>query len=77
MCCTLGGKKVSNCRLTKVTLGEDYSVKGIDILGKKPILQRKLMNKYVELFCNRHFKKKSVLGWDPWKIYISHTSSFT
>lgn len=49
-------------RLTEITLGEDYSVKGTDILGKKPNLQRKLIkNKYVELFCNRHFKKSQYL----------------
>lgn len=62
MCCALWEKKVSICRLTEITLGEDYSVKGTDILGKKPILQRKLMkNKYVELICNRHFKKSQCL----------------
>lgn len=73
-----GKKKVSIFRLIKITWEEDYSVKGIDILSNKPNLQIKLIkNKYVELFCNMHFKKKVSTWLRPLKNDISRNFSFT
>lgn len=68
MCCVLWKeKKLWASAGSQRLVWEDYSVKGTGILSNKHNLQRKLIkSKYVELFCNRHFKNalftKSVLG---------------